>query len=235
MTKTTKIILLSTGSLILGVGAFFGIRYMVKKRKAKRQADQLRLMAQLPTTQVTPSTPTSTTSPNTPTASGTTSLGVPVVMTSYTSTEPTGLSSTTYNPNSAPFKKLDQKLKSLYYILAPLEKKNGKIVYVETADFKPEKPNTEVRVVMLQTFWREAFNSMNDIIRGFNLDEKDNATKAYGNGLIDIFKKHRLEYLFPSKTSDGKETMFNPSADWYLEAEKKSVEKNLKTDFWKTV
>lgn len=250
MTKTTKIILLSTGGLVLGIGAFLGVRYIIKRRKEKRQQDQAKLMANMPTTTATPKPPINPSKPTTSattttqvpsTSTGTapsstqviTSSGVPVVMTSYSSaqTKPIDLG---YNPNSSSFQRLDKKLKSLYYILAPLDKKEGKLIYVETNDFKPEKPNTEVRDVMQQTFYKQGYDGFMDVLRGFNTEEKDAQTKGYGNLLLDVFKKQRLDYLFPSKTADGKDTMFSPNAQWFKEADRKSIEKNLKTDFWKT-
>ena len=248
MTKSTKIILLSAGGLILGVGTFFGVRYMIRRKKAKKQQAQEKLMSNVPSPQPLPASyPTGTGSTNpapktgTPPASATgtgstniiTSSGVPVVMASYTTLDPTTPATPTYNANSVTFKKLDQKLKSLYYILAPLDKKDGKVVYVETVDFKPDSPNSEVRTVMQQTIWREAHNNMLDVLKGFNTEEKDNPTKSYGNLLLEIFKKQRLEYLFPPKTADGKDTMFNTTAEWYKDVEKRAIEKNLKTDFWK--
>ena len=246
MTKTTKIILLSTGGLIMGVGAFLGVRYIIRNRKKKREQEQARLLA---STTITPPPSSTGTSTGTGTGTGTgttnaptgtsgttnvvTSSGVPVVMASYTTLDPTTPATPTYNANSVTFKKLDQKLKSLYYILAPLDKKDGKVVYVETVDFKPDSPNSEVRTVMQQTLWREAHNNMLDVLKGFNTEEKDSPTKNYGNLLLEIFKKQRLEYLFPPKTADGKDTMFNTTAEWYKDVEKKAIEKNLKTDFWK--
>jgi hypothetical protein len=248
MTKTTKIILLSTGGLILGVGTFFGIRYIIKRRKEKKQQAQAQLTANMPSPKPLPASfptitgsinpaPKTGTQPLSTTGNSTTNIitgsGVPVVMASYSTLDPTTPATPTYNPNSVTFKKLDQKLKSLYYILAPLDRKDGKVVYVETEDYKPDSPNSEVRTVMQQTLWREAHNNMFDVLKGFNSEEKDSPTKNYGNLLLEIFKKQRLDYLFPPKTADGKDTMFNSTAEWYKDVEKRAMEKNLKTDFWK--
>jgi hypothetical protein len=248
MKRSTKIILLSTGGLILGVGAFFGIRYMIRRRKAKKLANSAQAIANLqstnPTVPVTaPSTPTTPTSsgstPTSPTSTGSntqfiTTSGVPVVMTSITTTEPSQPASPTYNANSASFKRLDAKLKSLYRILAILDRRDGKTIFVETDDFKPEKPNAEIGLPTAKIVWREGYNYYKDIEKGFNSEEKDNPTKNYGNLLLDIYKKQRLDYLFPPKTADGKDSVFNPSATWYKEAEKGAIAKGFKTDFWKT-
>jgi len=251
MNKTTKIILLSTGGLLLGVGAFFGIRHIMRRRKAKKLETSAQAMANLQSGKpsVSPAQTTSTTTPTKPASTSTTptptpstggsaqiitSSGVPVVMTSFTTTNPTAPATPTYNPNSVSFKRLDAKLKSLYRILSPLDRKDGKTVFVETDDFKPEKPNSEIGLPTAQIIWREAYNSFKDIERGFNTEEKDNPTKGYGNLLLDVYKKQRLDYLFPSKTADGKDSVFSPNASWYKDAEKGAIAKGLKTDFWKT-
>jgi hypothetical protein len=266
MTRTTKIILLSTGGLILGVGAFLGVRYIIRSRKKKRQEEQARLLANMPSTPppsstgsstVPSGTGTSTGSSTTPsgtgsstvpssTGSGTapagtsgttnvvTSSGVPVVMASYTTLDPTTPATPTYNANSVTFKKLDLKIKSLYRMLNVLDRKDGKTIFIETDDFKPERPNSEVGLSTQQIVWREVYNNMMDVLKGFNNEEKDNPTKSYGLLLLDIFKKQRLDFLFPPKLADGKDSVFSPSAKWYKDAEKQTIANNLKTDFWKT-
>lgn len=246
MTKTTKIILVSTGVLLLGLGSFFGVRYIARTRKKKRQEEQAKLLASMSNTTTTSTTPKPSTTPTTTaqvlpstlgaTPSGAqiiTSSGVPVVMASYTTTDPTTPTTPSYNPNSISFKKLDSKIKSLYRMLAILDRKDGKTVFIETDDFKPEKPNSEVGLSTQQIVWREAYNNMMDILKGFNAEEKDNPTKSYGLLLLDIFKKQRLDYLFPPKTADGKDSVFSPNAKWYKDAEKNAIAKALKTDFWK--
>jgi hypothetical protein len=249
MTKTTKIILLSTGGLIMGVGAFLGVRYIIRNRKKKREQEQARLLASTTITPTPSSTGTGTGTGTSTAPSGTgtstapagtsgttnvvTSSGVPVVMASYTTLDPTTPATPTYNPNSVSFKRLDAKLKSLYRMMAWLDRKDGKLILVEADDFKPEKPNQEVRPSVAQFTWREGYNGYLDVLRGFGAEEKDNPTKAYGNMLIDIFKKQRLDYLFPPKTADGKDSVFSPTAKWYIDAQKLTAPKD-KVDFWKT-
>lgn len=247
MNRTTKIILLSTGGLVLGVGAFFGIRYMIRRKKAKRQQEQANLLLNQPPALTTSTPPTGTTGttgstgattpPKTPTSSNTTqvvtSSGVPVVMASYSTTDPTVPVTPSYNPNSASFMRLDAKIKSLYRMMAWLDRKDGKLILVEADDFKPEKPNQEVRPSVAQFTWREGYNGYLDVSKGFNAEEKDTATKTYGNMLLDIFKKQRLDYLFPPKTADGKDSLFNPTAKWYIDAQKVTAPKD-RVDFWKT-
>jgi len=75
MTKTTKIILLSTGGLILGVGAFLGVRYIIRNRKKKREQEQARLLANMPITPSPSSTGTNTSTNTGTTSTGTTSTG----------------------------------------------------------------------------------------------------------------------------------------------------------------
>lgn len=235
MNRTTKIILISTGGLIVAVGAFLGVRFLIRKRQEKKQPTKSVGVVPPPKDFVKPtvnttSTSAQTTNPTVGTTQIVTSLGVPVVFASnpVTPTQPT----VTYNANSPMFKRLDSKLKSLYRIGAVVDKKDGKIIYVEDGDFKPAKPNTEVSAPMQETLWREFYNSISDISNGFNKGEQDLATKNYGNILIDIFKTQRMDYLFPSKTTDGKLTKWNPSAEWYKKVEKENV-KN-RTDFWLT-
>ena len=110
---------------------------------------------------------------------------------------------------------------------------DGKTVFIETDDFKPEKPNSEVGLSTQQIVWREVYNNMMDVLKGFNNEEKDNPTKSYGLLLLDIFKKQRLDFLFPPKLADGKDSVFSPNAKWYKDAEKSTIDKGLKTDFWK--
>jgi hypothetical protein len=251
MTKSTKIILLSTGGLILGVGAFLGVRYIIRNRKKKREQEQARLLA---STTITPTpsstgtgTATGTGTSTAPSGTGTstapagtsgltnvvTSSGVPVVMASYTTLDPTTPATPTYNANSVSFKKLDLKIKSLYRMLNVLDRKDGKTIFIETDDFKPERPNSEVGLSTQQIVWREVYNNMMDVLKGFNNEEKDNPTKSYGLLLLDIFKKQRLDFLFPPKLADGKDSVFSPNAKWYKDAEKSTIERGLKTDFWK--
>jgi hypothetical protein len=118
-------------------------------------------------------------------------------------------------------------------MLNVLDRKDGKTVFIETDDFKPEKPNSEVGLSTQQIVWREVYNNMMDVLKGFNNEEKDNPTKSYGLLLLDIFKKQRLDFLFPPKLADGKDSVFSPNAKWYKDAEKSTIEKGLKTDFWK--
>ena len=232
MNRTTKIILITTGSLTVAIGAFFGVRYLIRKRQQKKQPTKSVEAVPPPKDFVKPTVNTTSTSAETnkPTVGTTqivTSLGVPVLFTSNPAipVQP----AVTYNANSPVFKRLDAKLKSLYRIGAVVDKKDGKVVYVEDGDFKPSNPNAEISLAMQETLWREFYNSLLDITNGFNKNETDVATKNYGNILIGIFKAQRMDYLFPPKTADGKLTKWNPSADWYKKIEKENV-KN-RTDF----
>jgi len=238
MNKTTKIILLSTGGLILGMGAFFGIRYIARRKKEKRQREREKLLLNQPTTELNSTPPSGTTGSTTaPNSSNTTkvvtSSGVPIVMASKTTLDPTNPVTPTYNPNSAYFMRLDAKIKSLYRILSWLDRKGEKVVFVEAPDFKPTTENQEVSQAVAQLTWREGYNGYLDLLKGFNEEEKDTPTKTYGNMLLDVFKKQRLDYLFPPKTADGKDSLFNPNAKWYIDAQKVTAPKD-KVDFWKT-
>jgi hypothetical protein len=235
MNRTTKIILISTGGLVVAVGAFLGVRYLIRKRQEKKQSTKSVGAVPPPKDFVKPTVNSTTTStsaqannPSVGTTQMVTSLGVPVVLVSNPS--PSGQSAVTYNANSTMFKRLDSKLKSLYRIGAIVDKKDGKLIFVEDGDFKPSKPNTELGMPMQETLWREFYNSLLDISKGFNSGEQDVATKNYGNILIDIFKTQRMDFLFPPKTSDGKLTKWNPSAEWYKKVEKEN--EKYRTDFW---
>jgi hypothetical protein len=205
MNRTTKIILITTGSLTVAIGAFFGIRFLIRKRQQKKQQTKSVGVVPPPKEFVKPTVNTTSTSAQT---------------------------TVTYNANSPVFQRLDAKLKSLYRIGAAVDKKDGKVVYVEDGDFKPSNPNTEISPAMQETLWREFYNSLSDISKGFNKGEQDVPTKNYGNILIDIFRAQRMDYLFPPKTTDGKLTKWNPSAEWYKKIEIANV-KN-RTDFWLT-
>ena len=235
MNRTTKIILITTSSLTGAIGAFFGIRFLIRKRQQKKQQTKSVGVVPPPKEFVKPTVNTTSTSAQTnkPTVGTTqivTSSGVPVLFTSnpVTPVQPT----VTYNANSPVFQRLDAKLKSLYRIGAAVDKKDGKVVYVEDGDFKPSNPNAEISPAMQETLWREFYNSLSDLSKGFNKGEQDVATKNYGNILIDIFRAQRMDYLFPPKTTDGKLTKWNPSAEWYKKIEIANV-KN-RTDFWLT-
>lgn len=231
MNRTTKIILISTGGLVVAVGAFLGVRYLIRKRQEKKQSTKSVGVVPPPKDFVKPTVntiATQTTKPPVGTTQMVTSLGVPVVLVSNPA--PSSQTTVTYNANSPMFKRLDSKLKSLYRIGAVVDKKDGKLIYVADGDFIPSAPNKELGIPIQETLWREFYNSILDISKGFNSGEQDVATKNFGNILIDIFKTQRMDYLFPPKTADGKLSKWNPSAEWYKKVEKEN--EKYRTDFW---
>jgi hypothetical protein len=236
MNKTTKIILISTGVLAVGTLIYFVIRRMNKKPEVKSMEDRIKKAKGSKTsTSTNTNTNTSSSSTNTvvdkmPTkpVSLVTSSNTPVFVSSLSSsTNPTPVTS---EPDftTASFKRLDDKIKKLYYILAVVDKNaDGTIIYVPAQDFTPEKPNQPVGETMKNTLWRTVFNDYTDIVKGFNQEENNQATKNYGNQLLNVFKTQRLDYLFDPK-------IYNVNQAWYKDAEERSIKANVKTDFWKT-
>lgn len=237
MTKTTKIVVISSVVLALGLVGFFVVRRLRKPKMASRKAignkttTGTKTNTNIPTTGSTTNTKPSSTSTNVdkmPTKPMTivTSSNTPVIMTSsYTPSSSTTIKSEP-DLTTSTYKKLDDKLKKLYYILAPVDKKDGVVVYVEAEGFKPEYPNQPLREEMKNTLWRVAYNDYKDLVRGFNLEERNQATKDYGNQMLNVFKTLRLDYLFDPK-------IYNENQAWYKDAETKSIKANVKTDFWK--
>lgn len=240
MNKTTKIILLSTGVLALGGLIYFVVRRMNKTTDTKSMKDKKK-SSKNPVTK----TDVKTTRPviiETPTRANMPIDKMPikpVSLISTSSTAPTSLSVSSIQTNPTPtpeqpdfttasFKRLDDKIKKLYYILAVVDKNaDGTLVYVPAEGFTPEKPNQPVGLDMRNTLWRTMFNDWSAMVKGFNQDEKNPATKNYGNQLLNVFKTQRLDYLFDPK-------IYNENQKWYQDAEAKSIKANVKTDFWKS-
>jgi hypothetical protein len=239
MNKTTKIILISTGVLAVGTLIYFVIRRMNKKPEVKTMEDRMKKIK-------SSKTPISTGSTSKPTNTNSSSTNTPIdkmpikpvglITSSNTPVFVSTLSSST-NPTTVvaepdftttSFKRLDDKIKKLYYILAVVDKNaQGTIIYVPAQDFTPEKPNQPVGDTMKNTLWRTVFNDWSAINKGFNEDEKNQATKNYGNQLLNVFKTQRLDYLFDPK-------IYNINQAWYKDAEERSIKANVKTDFWKS-
>jgi hypothetical protein len=249
MNKTTKIILISIGSLALLSGGYLIYRYFKKKRK---KSDEDVLQTKL--TEIT-STPTPTPTP-TPTSNNTvvtTNTNVTPVIRNQeifdkmpikpvslitSSTAPTTLVTSTNsnvieqpNLNSVSYLKLDDKLKKLYNVLGMLSINNGIIVYVADGDFVPSQPNLSPSIGAQKAVWRALYNNYLAVVSGFNNEETNNATKIYGNKMLNLFKTKRLDYLFPPLTANGQMSEFNPNAPWFLKVEKETL--HLKTNFWK--
>ena len=240
MNKTTKIILLSTGVLAIGGLIYFVVRRMNKTTDTKSMKDKKK-SSKTPVTKTDVKT-TNTVTTQTPTRTTTPIDKMPIKPVSLitsSSTAPTSLSVSSIQTNPTPtteqpdfttasFKRLDDKIKKLYYILAVLDKNaNGTIIYVPAEGFTPEKPNQPVGETMKNTVWRTVFNDYTDIVKGFNKEENNQATKNYGNQLLNVFKTQRLDYLFDPK-------IYNVNQAWYKDAEERSIKANVKTDFWKS-
>ena len=238
MNKTTKIILISTGVLALGTLIYFVVRRMNKKSEVKSMEDRIKKIknSKTPSTFPNKASTTSNTGSNSTSSSNTTTLDkMPVKPVSIitSSITPVFIGNSSPNPvteqpnlTSSTFIKLDNKIKKLYYILAPLDKKDGIVIYVPADGFTPEFPNQPVSDNMKNTLWRVAYNDYKDLVKGFNSEESNQATKSYGNQLLNIFKTQRLDYLFDPK-------VYNENKDWYKDAEARSIKANVKTDFWK--
>ena len=261
MNKTTKIILISVGSLVLLSGGYLIYRYY-KKRGKKSDGDVLQsklteitsTATQTPT-QIQPTTQTtkSTTSTSNNKVFATNTNVTPVtrnqeifdkmpikpVSLITPSSAPTTLVTTTNsnvmeqpNLNSVSYLKLDDKLKKLYNVLGMLGVNNGKLVYVADGDFVPSQPNQSPSIDAQKAVWRALYNKYLSVLSGFNKEETNNATKSYGNKMLDLFKTKRLDYLFPPLTTTGQMSEFNPNAPWFIKVEKETL--HLKTDFWKS-
>ena len=261
MNKTTKIILISVGSLVLLSGGYLIYRYY-KKRGKKSDEDVLQsklteitsTATQTPT-QIQPTTQTtkSTTSTSNNKVFATNTNVTPVtrnqeifdkmpikpVSLITPSSAPTTLVTTTNsnvmeqpNLNSVSYLKLDDRLKKLYNVLGMLGVNNGKLVYVADGDFVPSQPNLSPSIDAQKAVWRALYNKYLSVLSGFNNEETNNATKSYGNRMLDLFKTKRLDYLFPPTTTTGQMSEFNPNAPWFIKVEKETL--HLKTDFWKS-
>jgi len=209
MEKTTKIILISLGSLVLIGGGYLIFRHYRKKGK-KSDEDILKNR-----------------------------LGEMRSSTTFTKTTPNtkssflGTSNVTGTPNLATihYLKLDDKLKKFYNVLGMLGVNNGRVVYVADGSFIPSEPNKSPEIDVQKAVWRKLYNDYISVLAGFNRDETNIDTKNYGNKMLDLFKTNRLDYLFPPLTATGQITDFNPKAPWYQKVEKENVK--LKTDYWK--
>ena len=264
MNKTTKIILISVGSLVLLSGGYLIYRYYKKKSK-KSDGDVLQSkLTEITSTATQTPTPTPTPIPTTTqTTKSTTSTSNNQVVTANTnvtpvtrnqeifdkmpikpvslitsSTTPTTLVTMTNsnvieqpNLNSVSYLKLDDRLKKLYHVLGMLGVNNGKLVYVADGDFVPSQPNQSPSINAQKSVWRALYNNYLSVLSGFNKEETNNATKSYGNKMLDLFKTKRLDYLFPPLTTNGQMSEFNPNAPWFIKVEKETL--HLKTDFWK--
>ena len=153
----------------------------------------------------------------------------PNKLTEQLKTEPTtqkGL----FNPNpedvsSNPLVvKLKDKIFKLNYLIDPFGVSNGKVVYVEAKDFKPEKPNQPVPKDMQIGMWTQIQKRIDDVSAGFNQDIQTDAARIFGNEELKKLQD-RLDSIFNP-------IEFNKNSDWYKKYLETINKKNVNTNFW---
>jgi hypothetical protein len=240
MNKGTKIVIISGVIFTLSMIGFFVIKRLREPKKGTKKGPAKKSTKTKLTDTTNTQKPTKNSLDSTSVKENVTIDKMPIKPVSIITSSNTPVFVTSMQPttNSNPiieqpdlttstFRKLDDKLKKLYYILAPVDKKDGVVIYVPAENFTPEYPNQPVGETMKNTLWRVAYNDYKDLVRGFNSEERNQATKNYGNQMLNVFKTLRLDYIFDPQ-------IYNENKAWYKDAEARSIKANVKTDFWKT-